>query len=131
MCVKVLVAQSCLAARLLCTWASPSKNTEGVAVSFRVSSWPRDWTWVPCIAGSFFTVWVTTYVNPNIIFLLQKLIMVLRTWYVYSFFSLLFNSWYVLIRIPAGLHIAFCFYVCNVLLVYRFIFLLFIFLVIY
>ena len=47
------------------------------------------------------------------------------------FFSLLFNSWYVLIRIPAGLHTAFGCYVSSVLLVYRFIFLLFIFLAIY
>ena len=24
---------------------------------FRGSSWPRDWTWVSCIAGRFFTIW--------------------------------------------------------------------------
>jgi len=31
-----------------------------VAISFsRGSSQPRDWTWVSCIAGGFFTVWVT------------------------------------------------------------------------
>ena len=30
------------------------------AISFcRGSSWPRDWTWVSCIAGKFFTVWAT------------------------------------------------------------------------
>ena len=23
------------------------------------SSWPRDWTWVACLAGGFFTSWVT------------------------------------------------------------------------
>ena len=25
----------------------------------RGSSWPRDWTWISCIAGGFFTVWAT------------------------------------------------------------------------
>ena len=25
----------------------------------RGSSWPRDWTWVSCIAGRFFTIWAT------------------------------------------------------------------------
>ena len=33
---------------------------EWVAISFsRGSSWPRNWTWVSCIAGRFFTVWAT------------------------------------------------------------------------
>ena len=33
---------------------------EWVAISFcKGSSWPRDWTWVSCIAGGFFTIWVT------------------------------------------------------------------------
>ena len=33
---------------------------EWVAILFsRESSWPREWTWVPCIAGRFFTVWAT------------------------------------------------------------------------
>ena len=33
---------------------------EWVAISFsRGSSWPRDWTLVSCIAGGFFTVWIT------------------------------------------------------------------------
>ena len=31
---------------------------EWVAIPFsRGSSWPRDWTWVSCIAGRFFTIW--------------------------------------------------------------------------
>ena len=31
-----------------------------VATSFfRVSSWPRDWTWVSLITGRFFTIWAT------------------------------------------------------------------------
>ena len=33
---------------------------EWVAISFtRGSSWPRDWTWVSCTAGGFFTTWST------------------------------------------------------------------------
>ena len=33
---------------------------EWVAILFsREFSWPRDWTWVSCIAGRFFTVWAT------------------------------------------------------------------------
>ena len=33
---------------------------EWVAIPFsRGSSWPRDWTWVSCIAGRFFTIWDT------------------------------------------------------------------------
>ena len=37
---------------------------EWVTISFSGgSSWPRDWTWVSCIGGRFFTVWVTC--NPG------------------------------------------------------------------
>ena len=33
---------------------------EWVAIPFsRGSSQPRDWTWVFCVAGRFFTIWVT------------------------------------------------------------------------
>ena len=33
---------------------------EWIAMLFsRGSSWPRDWTWVSCIAGRFFTTWAT------------------------------------------------------------------------
>ena len=32
---------------------------EWVAIPFRVSSWPRDLTWVSWIAGRFFTIWAT------------------------------------------------------------------------
>ena len=35
---------------------------EWVAIPFsRGSSWPKDWTQVSCIAGSFFTVWAIRY----------------------------------------------------------------------
>ena len=34
---------------------------EWVAIPFsRGSSWPRDWIWVSCIAGRFFTIWAIT-----------------------------------------------------------------------
>ena len=46
--------------RLLYPCNSPVKNTEVFAIPFfRGSSWPRDWTWISCIAGRFFTVWAT------------------------------------------------------------------------
>ena len=38
---------------------------EWVAISFsRGSFWPRDWTWVSCIAGRFFTYWATREAIP-------------------------------------------------------------------
>ena len=66
--VKVLVDLLCLTllphgllpSRLLCPWDSPSKNPGGIAIPFsRRSSWPRDQTWVFCIAGRFFTIWAS------------------------------------------------------------------------
>ena len=58
---EVLVTQSCL------TLSPPGSSVHGVfqarvlewvAVPFsRGSSRPRDWTWVSCIAGKFFTIW--------------------------------------------------------------------------
>ena len=39
---------------------SQARILEWVAISFsRRSSPPRDWTWVSCIAGRFFTIWTT------------------------------------------------------------------------
>ena len=44
-------------ARLLHPWDSPGENT-GVPCSPPEESFqPRDWTWVSCIAGRFFTIW--------------------------------------------------------------------------
>ena len=66
--VKMLVAQLCPtlcdswieALQLLCPWDSPGMNTGVGAIPFsRGSSWPRDWTWVSCSAGRFFTIWAT------------------------------------------------------------------------
>ena len=47
-------------ARLFCPWDSAGKNTGLVAMPFSTAySWPRDRIRVSCIAGRFFTVWVT------------------------------------------------------------------------
>ena len=65
----VLFAQSCLTLcnPIDCSLQGPSVHRilqarilEWVAISFsRESSWPRDWIWVSCIAGRFFTIWAT------------------------------------------------------------------------
>ena len=65
----MLVPQSCLP---LCNpmecspWGSSvhgilqARMLERVAIPFsKGSSWPRDWTYISCIAGRFFTVWAT------------------------------------------------------------------------
>ena len=67
--VCVLLAQSCL---ILCDsvdCSQPGSSVHGilkgrilewVAILFsRGSSRPRNWTWVSCIAGRFFTIWAT------------------------------------------------------------------------
>ena len=48
--------------RILCPWNSPSKNTGvcGRSLLQGESSWPRDQTWVSCIAGRVFTTWRET-----------------------------------------------------------------------
>ena len=39
---------------------SQARILEWVAIAFsRESSWPKDWTWVSCIAGRLFTCWAT------------------------------------------------------------------------
>ena len=41
-------------------WILQARILEWVAIPFfRGSSWPRDWIWVSCNAGGFFTVWAT------------------------------------------------------------------------
>ena len=67
--MKVLVAQSCPTLYNLRHCSPPGSSVHGilqarilkwVAIPFsRKSSLPRDWTWVFCIAGRFFTIWVT------------------------------------------------------------------------
>ena len=65
--MKVLVAQSCptLCDPMDCSppgssvqWVLQTKILEWVAIPFsRRSSRARDWTWVSCLAGRFFTIW--------------------------------------------------------------------------
>ena len=44
---------------------SQARILEWVAISFSMgSSWPRDWTWVTCIASRFFIVWATREFYP-------------------------------------------------------------------
>ena len=41
---------------------------EWVTISLsRGSSWPRDWTWVSCIAGRLFTIWATREASYNVL----------------------------------------------------------------
>ena len=49
-----------LPARFLYPWDSPARILEWVDIPFSgVSSWPRAWTPVSCIAGRLFTIWAT------------------------------------------------------------------------
>ena len=67
--VKVLVAQSCPTLCDPMDCSPPDSSVHGileagvlewVAIPIsRVSSWPRDWARVSCIAGGFFTIWAT------------------------------------------------------------------------
>ena len=67
--VKVLLTQSCLTLCDPMDRSPPGSSVHGVlqakilewiAISFsRGSYWPRDRTWVSCIAGRLFTVWAT------------------------------------------------------------------------
>ena len=66
--ILLLVSQLCLT---LCDMDSTppgssvheilqARRLEWVTIPFfRRNSWPRDWTWVSCIAGRFFTIWTT------------------------------------------------------------------------
>ena len=75
--VKVSVTQSCptLCDPMDCSPPDSSvpgilqaRTLEWVAIPFcRGSSWPRDQTWVSCMAGRFFTIWAT-WEAPNLFF---------------------------------------------------------------
>ena len=77
----VLAAQSCLTlcdpmdCRLPGSFVhriSQAKILDWVAISSsRGSSWSRDWTWVFCIAGRFFTFWAIREVLPIFLSLVQ------------------------------------------------------------
>ena len=76
--VKSEVTQSCLTLCNPMDYRLPGSSIHGifqarvlewVAISFsRGSSWPRDWTWVFCIAGRCFTVWATREANEVYLF---------------------------------------------------------------
>ena len=67
--VKVLIAQLCLTLCNHVDYSPPGSSVHGilqarilewVAILFsRGCFWPEDRTWVSCIAGRFFTIWVT------------------------------------------------------------------------
>ena len=75
MCVYVLVTQSCPILWDPMDCSPPGSSVHGilqarilesVAISFsRGSSRPRDWTWVSCIAGRFFTIWASREALSN------------------------------------------------------------------
>ena len=74
--VKVLVSQLCLTLWSPMDYSLPGSSVHGifyvkilewVAIAFsRVSSQPRDWTQVSCIAGRFFTIWATREAQRSI-----------------------------------------------------------------
>ena len=66
---QVLVIQSCLTLCNPTDFSRPGSSVHGI-LQARVLEWvaipfsrgsfqPRDWTWVPCIAGGFLNVWTT------------------------------------------------------------------------
>ena len=58
--VQLFVTLWTIATRLLCPWILQVKILEWVAVPFSRGSFQRrNQTWVPCIAGGFFTIWAT------------------------------------------------------------------------
>ena len=80
-------------ARCLCPWDSPSNNS-GVDCHFlsRGSSQPRNWTWVSCVAGKFFTDWALReapmHINSPMKLQNNSLIWVYLSSLVISFFNI-------------------------------------------
>ena len=75
LCTKVLVTQLCLTFWDSMDCSPPGSSVHGnlqvrilewVAIPFSGrSSWPRDWTWVSCIAGEFFNIWAPFRALPS------------------------------------------------------------------
>ena len=69
----VLVTQSCLSLCDPVECSPPGSSVHGILQarilewgamsSSRGSSWPGDQIWVSCIAGRFFTIWVTSFLS--------------------------------------------------------------------
>ena len=91
--VKVLAAQSCPALCDPMDCSPPGSSAHGILQarilawvamsSSRASSRARDWTWVSCIAGTFFTVWATREAQ------------LLTTWLNYCGFNVNFVNWHI------------------------------------
>ena len=94
---KVLVTQSCLTLcdPMDCSLPGSSvqvilqaRNLEWVAIPFsRGSSRSRDPTWVFCMAGRFFTIWLLTFIlfcNPTVLPYPGFLMLSLRFCYMFS-----------------------------------------------
>ena len=63
-CVYVFVIQYCSTLCNPMDRSTPGFSVHGILQwaaipSSKRSSWPRDWTWVSCIAGGFFTIWAS------------------------------------------------------------------------
>ena len=85
-------------ARLLCSWASPGKNTGvGWISSSRGSSWPRDQTHISCIGR-----WILYHQVTSFCFLLKDIpsSFQLFTW-VQNFLSVQDYIWNILQRFPS------------------------------
>ena len=92
--VKVLAAQSCPTLCDPMDTSPPGSSVHGllqarilkwVAIPFsRGSCWPRDWTWVSCIAGGLFTIWAAKEVHDREAQLFPQRF---TKWRLYVFFS--------------------------------------------
>ena len=79
-----LVTQSCLTLCDPVKYSPPGSSVhrifqarilEWVAISFsKGSSWPRDWTWISCVACRLFTIWVTKEVCTFYLFYIWKFV---------------------------------------------------------
>ena len=103
--VKVLVTQSCptLCNPMDCSTPGSSVHgilqariLEGVAILFSRSSQPRDWTWVSCITGIFFTTKEAPFKLKYSWFtmLCQSLLYSRVTVHIYAFFSWYSFPWW-------------------------------------
>ena len=105
----VLVAQSCLTLWVPLDCSPPGSSVHGILLarilgwiampSSKISSWPRDWTWVSCIAGRLFTVWATReavvaqMVNPILYYTI--LYFKYSTYYTILYFSIVHTILYL------------------------------------
>ena len=109
-----LVAQFCPTLGDPMDWSPPVSSAHGilqariqgwVAIPFsRGSSWPRDWTWVSCTAGKFFTVWATrealflkfffNFFKFVLQFFLFYILFIVFCFFLFSLCSILFLSFF-------------------------------------